>query len=354
MDGWLKMIVKKNPLLGDFLFGDDLVDGVCGFDTLGLSMAKKQVVVIGGGSGIKGLVTEVAKHQDWNATAIIPLVDDGGSTGRLRSELNVSPAGDARSLLIAASPESPLRDALAYRFSEGDLSGHNAGNVLIAALEKQLGFESAIQSLSEALNTSVRILPATSVPTVLSVTVDNKTITGEHHIENGSLPSGERVVTIEPSAVNPAAVEAIQTADVIIIGPGSLYESILSTLCIPELSHAIQTSPGLLVYNANVLEHPLHTKGFHVEDLVSEIERYTTRSVDFTLYHNIELTESELSNRSELEGEQILPSSTSNPKLIGADLLQSTPVSQSKEDAVIRSRLVHDGEKLLTTILNLL
>lgn len=234
-----------------------------------------KVVAIGGGTGLSTLLRGL-KEYTGNLTAIVTVADDGGSSGRLRREMGVLPPGDFRNCIAALADVEPLMTKLfQYRFSEGSgLEGHSFGNLFIVAMSGVTGnFEQAIQESSRVLAVRGHILPSTLANVVLSArTEDEATVHGESNIPHAG--SRIRQVYIEPAdaRAHPEAVRALLEADLIVLGPGSLYTSILPNLLVKGIRDAIRASPALKVYVCNVATQKGETDGFSMGDHVIALE----------------------------------------------------------------------------------
>lgn len=240
-----------------------------------------KVVAIGGGTGLSILLRGMKEYSS-NLTAIITVADDGGSSGRLRRELGVLPPGDFRNCIAALADAEPLMtELLQYRFGEGmGLNGHSFGNLFIAAMAGITGnFERAIAESSRVLAVRGQILPSTLEHVTLCAEVAGRGeqprhVEGESRIPKSGLPI-ERVY-LEPSRVraDAQAVRAILQAELIVLGPGSLYTSVLPNLLVEELAEAIRASSALRVYVCNVAIQPGETDGYTVWDHVRAIENH--------------------------------------------------------------------------------
>ncbi|HEV2879516.1 MAG TPA: gluconeogenesis factor YvcK family protein, partial [Candidatus Eremiobacteraceae bacterium] len=223
-----------------------------------------RLVVIGGGTGLSTALRGL-KEYTTNLTAIVTVTDDGGSSGRLRAELGVLPPGDIRNCLVAlADSESMMAELFQYRFNEGDgLVGHSFGNLFIAAMCGIAGdFDRAIKESSRVLAIKGRVLPSTLANIALEATLaDGSTVKGETKISKSSLPI--RRLRLVPSYCQalPEAVEAILAADVVILGPGSLYTSIMPNLLVPGIAEAIERSKATKVFVCNIMTQPGETTG---------------------------------------------------------------------------------------------
>ncbi len=245
-----------------------------------------KIVAIGGGTGLSVLLRGL-KEQTSNLTAVVTVADDGGSSGRLRRDLGVLPPGDFRNCIAALADAEPLMTRLMqYRFSEGsDLYGHSFGNLFIVAMSGVVGnFEEAIKETSRVLAVRGQILPSTSENVVLTADVgEQEMVRGESNI-----PGIGRTISkvhLDPPGVaaHPEAVEAILDADMIVLGPGSLFTSVMPNLLVDGITEAIRRSRAVKVYVCNVATQPGETDGFTVEDHAETILRH----VGPGLFHHI-------------------------------------------------------------------
>jgi uncharacterized cofD-like protein len=278
-------------------------------------MRPLRVVCIGGGTGLSTLLRGIRQYVASNSdgcqafdmdalTAIVSVSDDGGSSGRLIDEFGVLPPGDIRNCLVALADEDETMSRLfEHRFeSNGALRGHSVGNLLLIALThiNNGSFPRAIQEASRVLAVRGRILPVSVEPTTLCAElVDGTVVRGEsaipnrpnrspirrvflaHRTENGHKDNGHGSApeSSEPIHALPDALQAIHDADAIIIGPGSLYTSILPNLAVPEVAEALRRTKAVTIFVCNVMAEPGETDGFSVTDYVSAIRRH----VDFPL-----------------------------------------------------------------------
>lgn len=233
-----------------------------------------KIVILGGGTGLPVLLRGL-KHYDVDITAIVTVADDGGSSGRLRDELHIPPPGDVRNVLAALSDVEPLiEDLFQHRFNSGNgLSGHSLGNLLLAAMTTITGdFVHAIREMSKVLNVRGKVLPAANQSVVLHAEMEDSTIvSGESKIPF----YGKKIkrVFLSPENVEPLqeSVEEIKKADLIIVGPGSLYTSILPNLLVPKIGEAVCQSKAKKVYICNVMTQPGETLGYTASDHVKAL-----------------------------------------------------------------------------------
>lgn len=294
---------------------------------------RKQVVVIGGGTGTF-MVLSALRDYNLNLTAIVSMADDGGSTGVLRDQYGVLPPGDVRRALVALSQESKtLRELFNYRFGGGDLAGHSFGNIFLTALEKLTGnFGSAVSEASRILNLKGRVLPVTLNNIRLNAKLaDGKILKGETKIDipqMGAQRARAKIdkVWLSPSAeINPEAKKALLVADLIIIGPGDLYTSLIPNLLVRGVSETIKKSKAKKVYVCNLMTKYGETHGFRAEDFISEIERYLGKNVlDYAVFNRRSPPASILARYKKEKAEFIEPPKPS-AKYILADLLDPGP-----------------------------
>ncbi len=248
-----------------------------------------KIVVIGGGTGSFTLLSEL-KNYTHNLTALVNMVDDGGSTGQLRDELGVLPAGDVRQCLVALSNTPRVRELFSYRFEDGSMKGHAFGNLLMAALEKMTGsFSEAVETAGEVLNIKGHVEPITLDNTKMVVRLkDGTAIFGQHEAEGLKIPAGEKPwLDLEPEAhINPKAKQAILEADMVVIAPGLLYGSLAPALLVKGVTRALNETKAKKVYVCNLVTKPGQNDGYQVDDFADEIERFSGAKMDFVLYNN--------------------------------------------------------------------
>jgi len=277
------------------------------------------VVALGGGTGLstllRGLKEYVTRRRNdpvnqrqpvSDLTAIVTVTDDGGSSGRLRRENRILPPGDIRNCMVALSQDEALLGHLfQYRFHAGrGLIGHNFGNLFLAALTHVTGdFAEAVRVSSEVLAIRGRIFPSTISNVTLVATLEGgRKVHGETRITASRKPI--RKLTLLPRNVRPLpkAVEAIRDADLILLGPGSLYTSILPNLLIPEIASAIAKSKAPRVYIANLMTQPGETTGYALADHLRAIQGHTPRRVIDWVVANRQPASPEVAKRYRAQG----------------------------------------------------
>ncbi|MCZ6707975.1 MAG: YvcK family protein [Chloroflexi bacterium] len=306
-----------------------------------------QVVTIGGGTGMSVLLRGLKEHTE-NITAIVTVADDGGSSGRLRDDLGIIPPGDVRNCIAALADAEPLMTNLfQYRFPEGageGLEGHSFGNLFIVAMSEITGsMEQAIRETSRVLAVKGQILPSTLEDVRLKgVTKDGRTIRGESAITAAA--TDIREVSLEPQhpAAYPDAVNAIRNADFIIVGPGSLFTSVLPNLLVPDLRIAFQESRAMKAYVSNVATQHGETDHYSVQDHLQALEAHIGGApFDFVLANDNLIDQ--LPPRWQSEPVRVDPAGASRAgaRIVSADVVD------------VANRYRHDPRKLADTLLTL-
>ncbi|PZN13137.1 MAG: YvcK family protein [Bacillota bacterium] len=227
-----------------------------------------RIVAIGGGTGLSVLLRGLKEYTS-NVTAIVTVTDDGGSSGRLRGELGILPPGDIRNCLVALADTEPLMARLfQHRFTQGTLAGHSLGNLFISALAELLGdFEQAVYESSKVLAIRGQVFPSTLTPvTLVARMADGRVVRGETAISSD--PAAIAQVWLDPPDPEalPAALRAIESADMIVLGPGSLFTSILPNLLIPGIRDAVARARAVKLLVVNAMTQPGETDGFTAAD----------------------------------------------------------------------------------------
>jgi uncharacterized cofD-like protein len=273
-------------------------------------MRRSKVVVIGGGTGLSVMLRGL-KHQALDLTAIVTVADDGGSSGRLREEMHIPPPGDVRNVIQAlADAEPTLTRMLQYRFPHGTgLAGHSLGNLILAAITDITGdFVTGVRELSRVLAVRGRVLPAAAQAVVLSAElVDGSVVVGESQIPR-ACKKIKRVFLDPPEiAALPEAVEAIVEADAIVVGPGSLYTSILPNLIVPNIQKALIESQAVKIYVSNVMTQPGETDFYSVCDHLDAIEAHVgERLFEWVIVNDGEIPTGVLASYAEQHAERVV------------------------------------------------
>lgn len=247
-------------------------------------MRTKKVVVVGGGTGTYQTLTGLKNYSSLKLSAVISMCDSGGSTGRLRRELGILPPGDVRRAILALSDlpfaQKTLEEVFDFRFKGGrGLVGHSLGNILLAALTQITGsMDRAINEAARILNASGKVFPVTLDKThLVAVLEDGTRIHGETKIDRRRIKPKVPIkrVYLNPAAkVFPQAAKVLREADLIVLGPGDLYTSIIPTLLVDGVNKALEASRGKIVYIVNLLTKKGETDGFLASDFVRAIEEY--------------------------------------------------------------------------------
>lgn len=291
---------------------------------------RPRVVALGGGHGL-AVVLRAARQYAGDITAVVSVADDGGSSGRLRRDLDVLPPGDLRKCLVAlAAPGSLWAGAFEHRFTAGELDGHALGNLVLVGLAETLGDPvAAIDEAARLVGAVGRVRPATAEPVVLKADIEGESVQGQVAV----MTVGGRIRRIEvvprDAPAHPDAVSAIAAADQVVLAPGSLYTSLLPVLVVPALRDAVATTPGRVVQVCNLRAQPPETTGLDATDHLRAVLDHGGR-VDTFLY--------------ELDG--ALP--------VDEDRIRAWGVRPVGAALGGRSGLVHDPAKLARALADLL
>jgi uncharacterized cofD-like protein len=331
-------------------------------------MEKQNIVVIGGGTGTHTVLRGLKRYQKRrvNLAAVVTMADSGGSTGRLRDEFGYLPVGDVRMALAALASdfdhhEELLRELFLYRFDKGNgLSGHNFGNLLLVALTDILGSEeAAIRAAAKVLRVQGKVIPVTNEKVNLVAEYEDGTIvTGEHDIDE---PPSERIgqritqLSVTPHAtISERAEDALLEADLIVIGPGDLYTSVLANVVVDGVPEAIRNSGAKLAYVSNLMTKCGQTTGMGVAEHVAEVTRYIGRAPD-AIFYNTTAFPSDLLARYAADDEcPVEQNYTGTAELIATDLLATEAVQTADGDVLKRSLIRHDSRKLARKIIEIL
>lgn len=331
-------------------------------------MNKKRIVTVGGGTGSFTLLSGLKKYPV-DLSAIVSMADDGGSTGVLRDELGVLPPGDVRQCLVALSQSSEeMRRLMNYRFSEGGLSGHSFGNLLLSALEKIHGsFSAGVNEAMKILNVVGEVIPVTNHDAQLRLRLqDGVILEGEDAINHSDI---QRAGVAEMGYVarvgaNKKAIDRVRHADAIIIGPGNHYCSILPNFAIASFARAVRESSAKVVYVANLTNKKGHTARWNVEDYVTSLEGYIGKGrTDFVIV-NTKKPKKELVEKYErAEGKNMLVSCEREKmdtqrtyKMALARVISDVVPKAQPGDAIaaLRAFIRHDSDRLAKAIMLLL
>lgn len=322
-------------------------------EKMNLSKGPK-IVAIGGGTGLSTMLRGLKRYTS-NITAIVTVGDDGGGSGALREDLGILPPGDIRNCILALAETEPLmKELLQYRFKEGRLLNQSFGNLFLAAMDGISGsFEEAVKKMSDVLAVTGKVLPVTLEDMVLKATLKNGNIVkGESIIPKKVIEQKSPIdrLEIEPEdskALN-EAIEALNEADAIVIGPGSLYTSIIPNLLVKDITDSIIKSKAIKIYVSNVMTQPGETDDYLLEDHIQAIYKHSSnKSIDYAIINSSgisrELKEKYLEKQSipvcySENIEEIL-----NLKIIFGDIISTD-----------NNYLRHSPEKLANIIINLI
>lgn len=331
-------------------------------------MNKKRVVVVGGGTGTHTVLRGLRHYADEvDITAVVSMSDSGGSSGRLCDEFGQLPIGDVRNALVALAAEDSrngqlLRKLFLYRFNRGEgLTGHNFGNLLLTALTDILGSEvEAIEGASSILRIAGKVVPVTTDHTDLVAEYeDGSVVFNEHNIDVLSPDKPNlRIVNLylNPEAnLNPVARKALTEADMIVLGPGDLYTSILSNCVVKGFAEALHDSDAKLVYVCNLMSKKGQTVGMNAMEHINEIIRYVDRTPDVAIVNSTPFSKDLLDEYIKAGDFPVQNNCTSDKCFIYADNLVSDEIVKPIiGDNTKRSFIRHDSDKLSAILFNLL
>ncbi len=310
-----------------------------------------KVVVIGGGTGLSTMLRGLKLYTN-NITAIVTVGDDGGGSGKLRADLGMLPPGDIRNCILALADTEPImEDLLQYRFKEGSLKGQNFGNLFLAAMAGiSDNFEDAVQKMSSVLAVTGKVLP---------VTLDDMKLIAE--LENGSVIEGESIIPeevvkqkskikqlrINPERAKPLmdALIAIKEADAIVMGPGSLYTSIIPNLLVEDIVEGINKSDAIKIYISNVMTQPGETDDFTVSDHIKTLMKYSGKnSVQYVIANNGTIPE-EIEERYLSQGSKLVKLDYENIEDLNVKVVETDLVK------INRGYVKHDSEHLAQVLM---
>jgi uncharacterized cofD-like protein len=284
----LSYLKLTQSVLGPFLPGNSTSSVVEVIHAFRLRGRGPRVVAIGGGTGLSSLLRGLKTYTS-NLSAIVTVADDGGSSGRLRDEYRILPPGDFRQCLIALADAEPLMKQLFdHRFKEGSLNGHAFGNLFIMAMADVTGnFEQALRESGKVLAVKGTLMPSTLQDVTLVASINGHTVEGESEIPKQNSPISHVFLKPDGVQVNPEAAQAILSAELIIVGPGSLYTSILPNLLVEGMVEAIKASPALKLYICNLAAQPGETEGYGIADYLRVIREHVGANLfDFVLVNS--------------------------------------------------------------------
>lgn len=321
---------------------------------------KKKVIVIGGGTGTSTVLMGL-KDCPIEVAAIVTVADSGGSTGKLRDEFGFQPVGDLRQSLAALAKDHSqvwIRNLLLYRFEKGDgLKGHNLGNLILTALQDMAGSTtSALEIAEKVFRLSGKIYPVTTENVQLQVEYDDgSTLVGEHLLDENSTGNKKiRKVTVKPQAsLYEKAKDEILSADMIVIGPGDYYSSVMATLAVNGVPEALQKTQAKLLYVVNLMTRFTQTSGMSAKDHVEGIEKHIGRKFDYVIINDGAIPE-EILKHYEHEQEYPVKNDLVEGTYIHKDVVLQDTFKKKDSDIAHRSLLRHDPKKLSAAIMQIL
>jgi len=317
--------------------------------------SKPNIVTIGGGTG-SFVVLSGLKSYPIDISAIVTMMDSGGSTGKLRDQLGVLPPGDLRQALVALSEAPDIwRELFTYRFENGDLKGHSFGNIFLSAIEKITNSnQEAVDRASDILQTSGRVIPITFDKSCLCAKYeDGSVVEGESNIEK-IVKRKTRItkVYLKPSALmNLEAKRCLERANYIIFGPGDLYTSIIPNLLVEGIRETMKYLKVKKIFITNLVTKPGQTEGFKVSTFVDELEKYLGEgSLDYIIVNSSKPKEELISLYRKIDRatpiEDDMGHRYRNAKVIKANVLSNVRYVKSSSDKLKRSLIRHDSDKL--------
>ena len=310
-----------------------------------------KIVVIGGGTGLSTMLRGL-KNYTSNITAIVTVGDDGGGSGVLREDLGILPPGDIRNCILALARTEPLmEELLQYRFKDGRLKNQNFGNLFLAAMDGiSDNFEDAVQKMSSVLAVKGKVLPVTLEDMVLEVELENgnkvrgESIIGEEVIEQDSRIKKLKIFPEDAKALDDA-ISAIEDADAIVLGPGSLYTSILPNLLVKDITRSIKKSKALKLYICNIMTQPGETQKFSVSDHIKVIFDHCGRDIIDCVIANEESIHPDLRDKYYAEGSDIVNLDIEELEKLGVDVVKDDLTETQK------TYVRHNAQKLAKIII---
>lgn len=315
---------------------------------------QKKIVTMGGGTGTFPVVTAL-KALDVAISAIVSVSDSGGSTGRIRDEFGFQPVGDLRQSLAALADvdgQAWIQKLLLYRFEKGEgLKGHNLGNLILTALQDMTGNTTQSLEIAEKIfNLHGSVIPVTNANVNLKINyIDGTSEIGEHILdEDTQTPKQIKSVELVPSCtLNTPARTTLQTSNLIIIGPGDFYASVMSTLVVTDLKETLMSSNAKIVYMSNLMTRRTQTHNMTAQDHVDQIEAALGKPIDFVVCNSAPIPEDILEYYAAAQEFPVKDDLPTSSKIIRADLLSHTITKKQTSDTAHRSLLRHDPKKLV-------
>jgi uncharacterized cofD-like protein len=327
----------------------------------------KKVTVFGGGTGSYAVLSALKKMEvDLDVAAIVTMLDDGGSTGRLRDQLGVLPPGDLRQCLVALS-DAPIiwRKLFTYRFDNGDLNGHNFGNIFLIALEKiASNYDEVLKVAHKIMRCSGRVIPSTIKQSSLVVTyATGRVVKGEKYLDEHN-PDKANIISAhaEPAIdANPKALSRLRETDLVIVSPGDLYSSIISIALSDNFRREFAKIRAKVVFIVNLMTKSSQTYGYGAWDHVRDFEKYFGRMPDICIINNSSLPTNMVERYQKFDESPVVNNLVEmgyTGEIIEADLLDNESYVSSAPDVFAstysHSIVRHDSDKLKSTLLSII
>lgn len=326
-----------------------------------------KIVVIGGGTGLSTMLRGL-KYYTSNITAIVTVGDDGGGSGALREDLGMLPPGDIRNCILALADTEPLmEDLLQYRFTEGRLKGQSFGNLFLAAMDGVSdNFVGAVQKMSSVLAVTGKVLPVTLDDMKLMAQLDNgNVVEGESDIPEEAFKQKSKInrLMIVPEDAKPLeeALQAIKDADAIVMGPGSLYTSVIPNLLVKGIVSEIKKSSAYKIYISNVMTQPGETDGFKVYDHIKVLKKYGGKDiVDCVIANNGSISD-DMKKKYKDKNSDIVTIDRDKLKDFGIEIVEKNLIKVSKGtikhdsdylaqvlvETIMEKKLLYDRRKII-------
>lgn len=326
-----------------------------------------KIVVIGGGTGLSTMLRGL-KYYTSNITAVVTVADDGGGSGDLREDLGILPPGDIRNCILALADTEPLmEELLQYRFTDGRLKNQSFGNLFLAAMDGiSENFEDAVQKMSSVLAVTGKVIPVTLENMVLKAKLKNgNMVTGESNIPKEAERQNSSIdrIYIEPEGAKALkdAVQAIRDADAIILGPGSLYTSVIPNLLVKDIANALHKTEAIKIYISNIMTQPGETNNYTVADHISAIYKHGGYGILDYVIANVGDIDKELKQKYRLENSTLVTIDNEelnklNIKLIEANLVKvrkglirhnSEKLASILVETIMEKKLFYDRKKII-------
>ena len=326
-----------------------------------------KIVVVGGGTGLSTMLRGL-KYYTSNITAIVTVADDGGGSGALREDLGMLPPGDIRNCILALADTEPLmEELLQYRFPDGRLKNQSFGNLFLAAMDGvSENFEDAVQKMSSVLAVTGKVLPVTLEDMKLVAELENGSkIEGESQIPEEAIKQKTRIrkLMIEPNDAKPLkdAIKAIEEADAIVLGPGSLYTSIIPNLLVKDIAENIRKSDAIKIYISNIMTQPGETQGFKASDHIKVLKKYGGRGiVDYVIANRGDIP-SNIKEKYLKDNSQLVDLDRKELKSLGVEIIEASLAKIEKGyvkhdseylaevlvDTIMEKKLLYDRKRII-------